>query len=50
LTNYISQLGITLDIKDKDLANKIIPQLSDQPDAFAAKLENLNSRLMQELN
>lgn len=50
LANYIAQLETSLDIKDKDLASKIIPQLSDQPSVFASKLENLNSRLMQELN
>lgn len=50
LGNYIAQLETSLDIKDKDLANRIIPQLSDQPAVFATKLENLNSNLMQELN
>ena len=50
LANYIAQLQNSLNIKDKDLANRLIPQLSDQPSVFATKLANLNSNLMQELN
>ena len=48
LTNYINQVGLALD--DKDLADRLLPKLSDQPGVFASKLDNLNNSLMQELN
>ena len=50
IQNRIALIESSLDIKDKDTLQKIVPQLSDQPSVFASKLQNLWDNAMIELN
>ena len=50
IQNRIALIESSLDIKDKDTLQKIVPQLSDQPSVFASKLQNLWDNAMVELN
>jgi hypothetical protein len=50
IQSKISLLENALDIKDKETAQRILPQLTDNPATFMTKLENLSSNMMSELN
>ncbi len=50
ISNKIALLTQALDLKDKDLEGRIMPQLSDQPSVFTSKLNTLNNALMSQLN
>jgi hypothetical protein len=50
IANLTALIESSLDIKDKETLQRIVPQLTDQPSVFMSKLENLNSSLMSELN
>ena len=50
IQSKISLLENSLDIKDKETAQRILPQLTDTPDVFMAKLQNLGNNMMIELN
>lgn len=50
IQSKLSLLQNSLDIKDADTAKRIIPQLTDTPDVFMSKLENLWNNAMTELN
>ena len=50
IANLTALIESSLDIKDKETLQRIVPQLTDQPSVFMSKLENLNNSLMSELN
>jgi hypothetical protein len=50
IQNKISWVEQALDIKDKETAQRILPQLTDTPATFMTKLENLSNNAMLELN
>jgi hypothetical protein len=50
IQSKISLLEQWLDIKDKETAQRILPQLTDTPATFMTKLENLENNAMLELN
>lgn len=50
IQSKISLLEQWLDIKDKEAAQRILPQLTDTPATFMTKLENLWNNAMVELN
>ena len=50
IQSKISLLEQSLDIKDKETAQRILPQLTDTPATFMTKLENLSNNAMLELN